>query len=548
MKSWLRFPIFVGLIAWVFASAWAGAAPASDVTASIRAIQQASDPSAVVAAYANAEAIARNDPSVIDAYVTRMVDLGLPELAYHQAQTLTTLQSNNGLAWGVVAYVDARRGDMPEAISAINLAGQAAPQNQFVQRTAGEIIAWYDIKADKSKLPEKAEEGLTKIRGLFEKNPAFTTAYDTAKSAYEAQTRAEETPPQTSPSEAQAPSEYAPPTQPVAPSGYTAPAAPPPVYYPDYAYDWGPTWVQPAPWWWWQPVGFFGGFDFFPFSTCLVFDDDFFFHHHHHFHHDHDFFFHDRFFDHDRDDFFFHDRSFHHDGLNVAFRDPSHAFFGRNGRSSFFGTRAEPNAALARSLHANFRTGATFAGTDVGLRGTTGSRLLGSPTLHSAIPRLQPRSGTAMHQGLLINPGSTRSLSGVTQPQSRLFASRETTTMRPGTLSAPRPSTTFAPSMAPRSSLAPRGNFSMGRSFSGGTFRAPAFSAPPMAMRPSPSPGLSAGGFSRSPTFSGGLHSSPAFAGGFSRPAFGGGFHGGSLGGSFHGGGGGGFHGGGGHR
>ena len=126
----------------------------------------------------------------------RMVDLGLPELAFHQAQMLTTLQSNNGLAWGVVAYVEARRGNMAEAISAINLAGQFAPNNPLVERTAGEIIAWYDIKADKATLSENAQRGLATIRQLLGKSPEFANAYETAKKAYQAQARAPEQPSQ----------------------------------------------------------------------------------------------------------------------------------------------------------------------------------------------------------------------------------------------------------------------------------------------------------------------------------------------------------------
>ena len=51
------------------------------------------------AAYVNGAAVDRNDPKLSEAYVVRMVDLGLPELAFHQAQTLTTLVSNNGLVW-----------------------------------------------------------------------------------------------------------------------------------------------------------------------------------------------------------------------------------------------------------------------------------------------------------------------------------------------------------------------------------------------------------------------------------------------------------------
>ena len=139
----------------------------------IQAIQQAADPSAAVAAYASGYAVDRNNPKLHEAYVSRMVDLGLPELAYHQAQTLTTLNPNNGLAWGVVAYVDARRLDMTAAISSINLAGPLAPDNKFVVHTAGEILAWYDFKADKTTIPDNAKSGLDKVRTQFSKEPTM---------------------------------------------------------------------------------------------------------------------------------------------------------------------------------------------------------------------------------------------------------------------------------------------------------------------------------------------------------------------------------------
>jgi Flp pilus assembly protein TadD len=138
----------------------------------------------VVNAYANGFAQDRNDPALYQAYVDRMVALGLPAMAYHQAQTLTTLQTDNGLAWSVLAYVDARRGEMPDAVSAVILAGQFAPDDSFVQSTAGEILAWYDLKADKSQLPDHTAGGVAKIRKLLGKRDAFTSAYDTAKKAY----------------------------------------------------------------------------------------------------------------------------------------------------------------------------------------------------------------------------------------------------------------------------------------------------------------------------------------------------------------------------
>ena len=170
-KRGAKIPMVFGMWSCVLAAAWGESTSSPELAAAIQAIEQAPDPSATVAAYVNGAAVDRNDPKLSEAYVIRMVDLGLPELAFHQAQMLTTLQSNNGLAWGVVAYVEARRGNMAEAISAINLAGQFAPNNPLVERTAGEIIAWYDIKADKATLSENAQRGLATIRQLLGKMP-----------------------------------------------------------------------------------------------------------------------------------------------------------------------------------------------------------------------------------------------------------------------------------------------------------------------------------------------------------------------------------------
>lgn len=297
-------------LSWIYGVA---GATTQDVEGSIQAIQQAPDPSAAVAAYANGFAQDRNNPRLLDAYVVRMVDLGLPEMAFHQAQTLTTLDSNNGVAWGVVAYVNARRAEMPEAISAINLAGRLAPANTFVVHTAGEIVAWYDFKADKSKLTENSRVGLDRVRAQLAKQAVFTEAYNNARSAYQTgQT------PGANPGAAPAEPGNAPavPNSPQAPAAPLAPAAPqaqvevvppltPPVYdsygdyYTDYAYHpgyayswypdygfyagWGPGWLAPVPWCWWRPLGWWGGCSFFPFSCSIAFCgfNDF-----HHFRHD----------------------------------------------------------------------------------------------------------------------------------------------------------------------------------------------------------------------------------------------------------------------
>jgi len=384
MKTWSKFPIILGAMGWVLANAWAETSPPSGTSAAIQAIQQAPDPSAVVAAYANGVAADRSDAKLNAAYVARMVDLGLPELAYHQAEFLTNLKSNDGLAWAVVAYVHARRGEMEEAISAINLAGQFAPENIFVQRTAGEIVAWYDTKAEPAKLPDNVKDGLTKLRSSMEHYAAFTSAYSTARSAYQAQSKAAPEGPATAES-------AQPQAEEVVPTGYAVATAPAPDYYSGYYYDWGPQWVEPSPSWWWQPVGFFGGCSFFPFSTVIVFDHHDFFHQHHSLARDH--------FVHNQNAS--HDRSFHHDGMNVAFHDSNRAFFHQDGKTSFFGTSARANHSLAQIHTAPHRADSSSAS-----HNTTGSPDLRSTT---ALPETTSSAGVAGERNMPRGPGSMTS-------------------------------------------------------------------------------------------------------------------------------------------
>ena len=329
-KRGAKIPMVFGMWSCVLAAAWGESTSSPELAAAIQAIEQAPDPSATVAAYVNGAAVDRNDPKLSEAYVIRMVDLGLPELAFHQAQTLTTLQSDNGLAWGVVAYVEARRDNMAEAISAINLAGQFAPTAPLVERTAGEIMAWYDIKADKTTLSENAQRGLATIRQLLGKSPEFANAYDTAKKAYGAQARAPEQPVE---------SETVSPTESFSDDSYTSDAG----------------WVEPTPWWWWQPVGFFAGSSFVPLTTVVVFNRDF--RHRNRFFHDRK----GRFFDHDQKGRFFAGNRF------GARRD------GR-GSGKFFGLSARTNSSAGAIRRESFGKPVVRRGGGAGLIGPRMSR------------------------------------------------------------------------------------------------------------------------------------------------------------------------------
>ena len=284
---------------WGLTLTWADTA--ADVTAAVQAIQQAPDPSAAVSAYASGFAADRNNIALHNAYVLRMVDFGLPELAYHQAQMLTSLDARNGLAWGVVAHVDARRTDMPGAISAITLAAQSAPEHPFVERTAGEIVAWYDAKGVQANLPDTSRAGIARVRSIMANRPPFTDAYNAARKAYAQQPNGGE------------PSAAAPPPPDDVPYAY----GPPPYYGADFYSDWGPGWVDVWPWYWWWPGGCFCGCNFFPCSSAFAFGC-------------------------------FHDHHWNgtwHNG--TWFHDPA-------GRTGFFGSRTTPNIAVTSSARASF--------------------------------------------------------------------------------------------------------------------------------------------------------------------------------------------------
>jgi hypothetical protein len=572
------------LVFWcVLAGAFVGGAdppPVSGDAAALQAIQQAPDPSAVVAAYANGIALSPNDPKLQDAYVRRMVDLGLPEMAFHQAQTLTTMQSNNGVAWGVVAYVDARRGQMPEAISAINLAGQFAPDNKFVAHTAGELLAWYDRKADKKAIPAEAQDGLAKIRKLLAKQTAFTEAYDNASKAYQTQ-GTPESPSTQAPATAAPPSQAAPaqpgtgqyaptpqvPTAPPVPTAPLAPLAPQadlqddqvaplgyapvvapldyanyydesPAWAPDSWCDSGPGWFAPASSCWWQPCGLWDGCGFSPFGSACLFGSFGGFDHGRGF---------------GRGDRFGRAGRFgqgDHFGRNGAFGHHGDSAFWHHdayGGNSFFGAPAGPSGSTRQWARQGSQGRGALMTANSGSHWWSGAGQRASsgtarPTILSAQANsFANRSSIAAPRQWAAGQGSAMTSRANGSGRSYYnpgYAASRAAMPRTGAYGTYRSAPTYRAPVytAPRQTQAGGGFYRGYRQtpFAGNAWRGsvPMNSVPHYSYS---SRGAIGGGF-RGGGFSGGFH-----GGGGS---FGGGFHG-SSGGGFHGGGGGGFHGGG---
>jgi hypothetical protein len=272
----------------------------------ISAIERAPDPSSATDAYVKGAVLDRDSVAVEQAYVKRLAALGLPEMAETQARDLSKRRPDDGIAWAVVAYMDARKGDTTAALQGILIANRQAGDDPFVQRTAAQLLAYYDYKADRTRIDGAVRTALEQMRNDLRGKTEYAQAYERASDAYAHE-------PAAAPSEPAA-SNYRPPSDPYgnsAPSpavynNYTYNTYTPDGPYTDpYAYDYGS-----YPWWpsWWGP-------------SLVVIDRPFFFHHRfdHDFHHGFD---HDHFFNHDR---FGHSDSFHNDRFGFG----SHFNFNR---------------------------------------------------------------------------------------------------------------------------------------------------------------------------------------------------------------------------
>ena len=187
------------------------------VAAQIDVIRRAPNPSAAVDAYAKGLVNAPDSVPLEEAYLVRMVELGVPEMADAQARDLIQRQTGSGVAWAVAAFNDAERGQPVEALGEIATAVQHQARDPFVQRTAGQLLAWYDTEADQSQVPDDVKSGVSQIRALLSGQRAYGDAYRRAHAVYDQDTSTAST--------ASAP----PTTEPAPPTEYPAPPAEPPA-------------------------------------------------------------------------------------------------------------------------------------------------------------------------------------------------------------------------------------------------------------------------------------------------------------------------------
>ncbi len=152
--------------------------------AAIAAIEQAAGPSEVISAFTKALAGGEDKAAVYSAFVHRMVQLGLPQATYDQAQTAVGLDPSDKVSWAVIAFTQASTGKMEEALSSLAKASPQADDDPFVVKTAGQLLAWYDSTPDQA-VTDETRKAVEDVRKRLADNGLFMETYQTTMEAFQ---------------------------------------------------------------------------------------------------------------------------------------------------------------------------------------------------------------------------------------------------------------------------------------------------------------------------------------------------------------------------
>lgn len=153
----------------------------------IAEIERATDPSVAIEAYTRARANAPDSLLLEQVFVHRMTQLGAPDRCEAQARDLVSRGVNDGLAWAVLAFNSAEGEDFAAALTEIANGVRYARDDVFVQRIAGQLLAWYDTGGARAELPVSVRQAVHDIRSALAGQSAYAAAYREARRFYDSQ-------------------------------------------------------------------------------------------------------------------------------------------------------------------------------------------------------------------------------------------------------------------------------------------------------------------------------------------------------------------------
>ncbi|MFB3892989.1 MAG: tol-pal system YbgF family protein [Phycisphaerae bacterium] len=149
----------------------------------VQTILQTDNAGTAVSAYAKATGIDAHCGALNNAYMRRMLQLGLPRIAAYPAQTLTLDEPRNYLAWAVVGYSAGKRGDWATALAATARALEGIPDDPSLLNNAGQLIAWYDGQKNPSVINDAARRIIGNSLPAWGKSEVFSRAFERVSAA-----------------------------------------------------------------------------------------------------------------------------------------------------------------------------------------------------------------------------------------------------------------------------------------------------------------------------------------------------------------------------
>ena len=156
----------------------------SPVGRAVRAIREANTLSAVKDAFADG---ADTDPENVElntAYMRRLLQLGLPQLANGPATTLLRVPVADGTAYGVVGYNCGRQNDLTNALTNTMKAAGILKDDPSIQNNLGQLTAWYEC-AKPYKLAAADQKTLDDLKADLDKAEPYKAGYKLIKDAYD---------------------------------------------------------------------------------------------------------------------------------------------------------------------------------------------------------------------------------------------------------------------------------------------------------------------------------------------------------------------------
>jgi hypothetical protein len=174
----------VALLAGLAASAQDGPTSQAAPGPALLELRAARTPAAAVDAYARAAAAEPDNPAVTAAFLRQMIDLNVPHLAEAAARRALEREPHNGVALAICAYSAAMRGTTARALDVVADAVKQSPREPFVQRTAGQLVAWYEVQEQSEQLSAGEKSDLQLIRRELSGRPAYSDGFREAREVY----------------------------------------------------------------------------------------------------------------------------------------------------------------------------------------------------------------------------------------------------------------------------------------------------------------------------------------------------------------------------